>query len=81
MSYEDQNPENEFTFDADYTAKCINGLIESVLNPEDLHEIGADAAKDLKYKYEQEGYTPNGEQQDIDFCEILVSKIAKQIDG
>lgn len=79
MSYEDQNPENEFTFDADYTAKCINSLIESVLNPENLHKIGIAAAKDLKYKYEQEGHIPDGEQQDTDLAEIVADKITRQI--
>lgn len=80
MSYEDEIEENEFIFDAEgYTAECMNILIESVLNPENLHKIGIAAAKDLKYKYEQEGHIPDGEQQDTDLAEIVADKITRQI--
>ena len=85
MSYENEieeneESENEFIFDAEgYTAECINILIESVLNPENLHKIGIAAAKDLKYKYEQEGHIPDGEQQDTDHSKIVADKITRQI--
>jgi hypothetical protein len=87
MSYEDEieeneESENEFIFDAEgYTAKCMNILIESVLNPENLHEIGIAATRDLKYRYEKEGYIPDGEQQSGDHCLLVSSKIARQIGG